>query len=394
MEYGLQLGLSQDLGYDKKINDLRYANQLKKQASIEAANKAKMFEDETDYKNAMNVFDNPIIKAKAQATIKELGRFMNENPDWETSPQKRLQRKEILSRLKDDPDLNRGLSSDASYKQFQADLATKSKDPGVFDEAAYKDVMQQWKNYEKYGNQFATDEITAQKLGRQAFQYQQPQDLIDEAAVGLEYGNKFHDLVVDKLPGGGSGSYKTKPNEKTLEAVAVDMYQRHKRTLDLRYRQAGYKDPISYAKELIRAGVKTSFDMGDIVGDRRLAMEFSKAAKTPPKGTWKIDVVDKDVSVVPGENLKDALGAKPPIKIPNKNGSKFVDLTGLPVDYTGRSIYDRNCKWTTHAANDDLRHGRSAQANAVAGGETRQAGRECARQSGQRFGERAYSPLG
>lgn len=339
MEYGTVLGLAQSTQADQRINDLRYQEQLKKQAAIEAANKAKMFEDDTDYKNAMNVFDNPIIKAKAQATIKELGRFMNENPDWETNAQKRLQRKEILGRLKDDPDLNRGLSSDTSFKQFQADLATKSKDPNVFDEAAYKEVMQQWKNYEKYGNQFATDGVMAQKLGRQAFVYQQPQDLVDLNKEGLEYGNKFNKLDVKKLQGGGSGSYRTEANEEALTALATDMYQRNKRTMDLRFQQAGYKDQISYAKELIRAGVKTSFDMGDIVGDRRLAMEFSKAEKTPPKGTWEIDVVNKDASVVPGEILKDALGAKPAMKIPNKNGSKFVDLTGLPFEYTGRNKY-------------------------------------------------------
>lgn len=339
LTYGLRAGLAQDFGYDQQINNLHYNEQLNRQAKLMAEKKAAMFADDFEYNNAMNQHDNPLVKQFAQAKIKEIGAFVNQNPDWETNVSKRAQYKQLIHDLKDNPDLNRGMLSDANYSQFQKDLAEKSKNPELFDSGAYNEIHNQWKNYVKYGNQYG--EEAAKTQGRTAFVYQQPQDWSDLNKEGMDYGSKFNDFEIKPLKGGGSGSYQEVPKEQSLNVLATDFYQRNKRQMDLRAKQAGFADPVEYAKSLIRPGIKTKFDYGDLNGDRQFALALAKEKKNDvaPTGAWKTDVVGKDASYVNGDLLKQSLGSKPAFQVKNSDGTKFVDLTGKEVDYTGRSVF-------------------------------------------------------
>lgn len=340
LSHGLRAGLAQVGQWDQQINDLRQNEVLNNQAKLLAEKKAALFADDFDYNNAMNTHDNPLVKEFAQTKIREIGSFVNQNPDWETNVGKRAQYKQLIRELKDNPDLNRGMQSDANYTQFSKDLAEKSKNPDLFDAGAYNDVMQQWRNYEKYGNQYATSETDAAKLGKKAFVYQQPQDWNDLNKEGMEYGNKFNDFEIQSLPGGFVGSYREVPKEQSLNALSSDFYARNKRQMDLRYKQAGYRDPIEYAKALIRPGIKTKFDMGDAsasLGFAKLRQEGE--AKAPALSSWKIDVGNTKEGVVPGYLLKEAFGATPPLRIMSDDGTKELDLTGREVDYSGFHQY-------------------------------------------------------
>lgn len=345
LSFGLRSGLGQDLQYEQQINDARYNEQVNKQAQMMAEKKAALFADDFDYNNAMNQQDNPLVKQFAQGKIKEIGAFVNANPDWETNVGKRAQYKQLVRELKDNPDLNRGLMSDANYQAFQKDLAEKSKNPELFDAGAYTEIKNQWDNYLKYGNQYGEEAFAAE--GKKPFQYSQPQDWADLNKDGMDYGSKFNDFEIKPLKGGGSGSYQEVPKEESLNTLATDFYQRNKRQMDIRAQQAGFENPIDYAKSLIKPGIKTKFDYGDISGDRQFALALRKAneGKEPvPSGVWTKDVVNKEASYVNGALLKEALGATPSFQIKNSNGTKFVDMTGKPVDYTGRSVFMGNGK--------------------------------------------------
>jgi hypothetical protein len=49
------------------------------------AAKVKMFVDDTDYMNAVNSFDNPRIKEYSEQVIKDLGKYINENPEIDST---------------------------------------------------------------------------------------------------------------------------------------------------------------------------------------------------------------------------------------------------------------------------------------------------------------------
>lgn len=185
LNLALPIGLAQTADYEGKIQDAHYNELMMKRVKDEQEAKAKMFADDTDYNNAMNSFDNPVVKQFAQAKIKEIGAFVNANPDWQSNVNKRIQYKQLIKDLKDNPDLNRGLASDKSYAELQKDMAD-AKNANL----DFKPMQEQWENYRKFGNQFATDEASAAKLGKVAFTYKAPAAPAETAKFLADIANK------------------------------------------------------------------------------------------------------------------------------------------------------------------------------------------------------------
>jgi hypothetical protein len=168
-EYGIPTGLAVDLQFDQRINDLRYRQAQDQRAKAMAEARSAMFANDLEYQNAINSFDNPIIKENAKNTIKQIGQFVRENPDWSTNVDKRVQLNLLKRQLKDNPDLHRGIASDNAYKTFLGDLAEAQKNPQFHDMDAYNSIAEQWKNYNKYGHQGGQEAASAE--GRQPFIY-------------------------------------------------------------------------------------------------------------------------------------------------------------------------------------------------------------------------------
>lgn len=334
-------GLAQQFDVNSAINDLRYNAQMKKQANALAEQQAKLFADDFAYNNAMNSFDNPRVKALAQLQTKRIGRFVNENPDWRTNVEKRAMYSNMIHDLKDNPDLNRGLISDKNIQDFQKDLAEKIKRPDLYDAEAYDNIKKQVDNYNRFGNQFANSKEDVEKLGGiKPFSYEAPRDFVDLTKEGLDYGNKFNDFKVETDKKGLPGNYKEVPKEESLNASTFDFYKRNERQLNKEANRVGV-DPIQYAKQLIKAGIKGKYDHGDIgvAFSMQKYREEKNGAKVPIEGVWSKDVVRTDKSVVNGDVLKDAFGSKPPLVIQSDDGKQGLDLTGNEVNYTGFSTY-------------------------------------------------------
>src|SRR4051812_8149862 len=100
-EYGLVSGLAQSLDYDKRINDLRFHEAANQRALAENSAKQAMFADDLQYQNAANAHDHKIIQDYAQNKIKEIGKFVTDNPDWEINLDKRIQLDAMKKSLKD-----------------------------------------------------------------------------------------------------------------------------------------------------------------------------------------------------------------------------------------------------------------------------------------------------
>ena len=66
-EFGLIQGLSQDMGFNDKINDLRYHELENRRALAENEAKQKLFVDDLDYQNAANSYDSGLIKDFAKS---------------------------------------------------------------------------------------------------------------------------------------------------------------------------------------------------------------------------------------------------------------------------------------------------------------------------------------
>lgn len=202
LEFGLRAGLgAQPLVHDRS-GELFQSLALKKQASIEAENKAKLFADDFAYNNAVNSFDNPIINEVSRRIIRKAGTWMRNNPGWERDPIKRIEFNEIRREIKDHPDLRRGLASDKSLDTFAKYLADP-KNADMRDDPEILKLMQQRDNYEKYGNQFG--EEAAKKDGLKPFMFVAPEDLVDTTKYLVDLAGKTQ---YDMRNGFGRGGYR------------------------------------------------------------------------------------------------------------------------------------------------------------------------------------------
>jgi len=344
-EFGINQGLAVDMGYDKRVNDLRFHEQQNQRALAENQAKQALFAEDLDYQNASNSRDHALIKDYATKTIKEIGSYVRENPDWETNLDKRMQVKAMKKSLKDNQYTINGLASDTAYKNYVGDLQEVAKNPQQHDTGAYDDIQNQWNNYLNYGNQGGAE--AAAKEGTKAFIYTKPKDFIDINKSFVDAGTKFNDVVAGKLKGGGMGSYEEYANPESLKTVAIQMYSQNKKQFDKLAAEKGL-DPIKYIETGINAYIPKKRDFGDYSLAKEKAMldyktkidKINTGQEYPEANSYKIDIVDKNHSFVSPEQIRELVdGDSPAFLFDNKSNNK-IDLTGsVTPKQTGYNFY-------------------------------------------------------
>ena len=338
IEAGLARGLAQDFQYDQRIQDLRYQKQEMDRAQALNAAKVKMFVDDTDYMNAVNSFDNPRIKQYSEQVIKDLGKYINENPDYMYDAQKMMEVKRLKRQLKDNPFLHQGIASDTAIKQYNADLAEVAKNPERHSKKAYDAIGQQLQNYLKYGNQDGED--AARQLGPKAFTYTKPRDYRDLNEDFVSIGNKFKDVKQQSLSGKGRNAFSEYANPETLKIVANQYYSQNKEQVDEEAAKVGL-DPIVYTMKGIDAHIPKRVDYGDYglidamtlrAMDRKAKGDGTPEAEGPT--TWDYEM-SKEEGKESGQVFDKAIGIPNDVKIRDNDGNQ-IDLTGVEFKHTGR----------------------------------------------------------
>ena len=173
-EFGTRLGLAARL--PDQTQEIHYQAQLQRQAKMAAEQKAKMFAGDFEYNNAMNGHDNPLVKNFATGKLMEIGNYLRSNPGWETNPMQRAKYNQLIHELKDNPDLNRGMLSDANFSAWQK-YQSDPKNSEIVNDPEFQTINQQWENYLKFGNQHG--EEAARTVGKRSFMFVPPEEMQD-----------------------------------------------------------------------------------------------------------------------------------------------------------------------------------------------------------------------
>lgn len=337
IQAGLARGLAQDLQYDQRIQDLRYQKQEMDRAQALNAAKVKMFVDDTDYMNAVNQFDNPRIKQYSEQVIKDLGKYINENPDYMYDSQKMMEVKRMKRQLKDNPYLHQGIASDDNIKKYNADLSEVAKNPERHSKGAYEKIALQLENYKKFGNQDGED--AARQLGTKAFSYTKPRDYRDLNDDWRVIGNGFKDVKQASMAGKGRNAFSEYANPETLKITANQYYSQNKEQIDEEAIKEGM-DPISYVMKGIDAHINKRVDFGDYsLGDAMTMRALAKrdaAASTKPEtsSTWREQIEGQAQGKESGRVFDETLGIPNDVVIKDKHGKPY-DLTGIEFKHTG-----------------------------------------------------------
>mgnify|MGYP003498974450 FL=1 len=351
IEFGTIRGLAQSGQYDQKINDLRYNEQADKRAKNEAEARAKLFADDMDYNNALNEHDAPLVKQFAQSKIKEIGRYLSENPDAKYNPEKLAYVKSLQRELKSNTDLNRGLASDNERKKWLADYGEVAKNPNFYDVEAYKDIENQWNNYKMFGNQ--DGEEAAKKEGKKSFTYSKPRDFIDLVPSLQKIGNQSKNGDVIKPKNGNIGEWYTKMNDQQLEALTDAAIQQNARQIESHTNKMGITDP-QQKRQWVKSQIESGFDKEYHIGDANAAWErgmkereFNQrerlaAGKKEPlySSAWD-EIFSHNAGSVNPSDIDKIWGNTPVSPIVGYDGTK-VDLSNKKIDWRGGRFVKRN----------------------------------------------------
>lgn len=345
-DIGLISGLSQNLGYDQRINDLRTREQLDRQAREEAIARAKLYADDNKYNNAMNAFDNAKVKEYATGVLKNISRYTRENPDWEWNNEKRAVVSQMRDSLKNNEHLIRGMSVDNQKAELLKDMQEAAKNPQFHDIEALQNEYKKFDNYEKTGH-------FEGKVGEGIVPptYMKPRPFEDLNEV---YRKEASPLQADKymtVKNGRDGAYRTYVSDEALRPVAEAIYNNHKRQHDVYYTQKGI-DPIKAIMESLRPYVKTDFHIGEKnrLGEQMALEDYKaklKAAYAAKERGQQVDpyndVIIKSNYAQPNpEDLAYVFGTAVPHYYKDANG-KLIKNQGDDFHYNG-DIFDKEYK--------------------------------------------------
>lgn len=349
-DYGLSQGLAFSTraseAVNNEINDIKYANELRKQNDALAMAKAQMFASDLEFQNGSNEFDSNIIKQENQKLISDLGQYINGNPDWSTNPYKLAELKRMKQQFKSTPAVLRSLAYKDAVKRLNDDLAEVANDPKKYDTEAYDQLKIQVDNYNRYGNQKGKEAAAIE--GARPFVYQRPQDLIDVPDTLLKAGKNINNFNVTK--GKVLGEYMTEPKPEEVNAVVDSLKKQHGRSIELQARQLGLQTPEEvdkWLKNTVVAGFEPKYSPGDPnalwergMRERELAAKLNKGQSGPIYSPFD-DLFNKSKPAgnVPADVAVKVWGDKPKIRIVGNKG-EVADLTGLKMNYNNRYVTD------------------------------------------------------
>jgi len=347
MEIGAAQGFAQNMGFDQRVNDLRYQSQMLKQQEALNEAKRKLFESDIEYTQGGNMFDQPLVKAENQKITQQLGDFVASNPDWETNFQKRGYVKQLKASLKDNPTVLRAMATNEN-RQALLKYAQEAKAKGVpFDEEALNNELQKYSNYEKFGN--PDGEEGAKAEGMKAYLFSRPQDFVDMNNVYKEAGASIKNPEIIET---GNGGYYTKPKKEDVDARVNSILQNHGNQLVKQLKKQGITDPEEIAKH-VRQNVEASFDSDFKLGDslkawelgmqqKQLNMKMKEAANKVGSANYTpwhyfVDETNNPSGTIPKEVFDKVWGGITPEHVKGNDGFK-ADMTGLEFNTTGRYV--------------------------------------------------------
>ena len=200
MDFGLPVGLAYRHNWaqeDQKQNNL-YA--FKKQAQIEAENRTKMLTDDLKFGKVNNAWGSARLRDTYSAMTKGLGKYVSENPDWQTNMEKRTEVMRLKNEFIDNPELNEGQRVDAHYVA----MTKFTQDPKNGEFQGDPMVADQVAAYERYSR---TGSASLDPAERKEFTFTAPTEMIDIAKVNKEVGGAIEHDIIDHNNDGSYTSY-------------------------------------------------------------------------------------------------------------------------------------------------------------------------------------------
>ena len=212
MEFGTAEGLAYQKNWDAQMNRELQLHQLRRQAHIDAENKAKMLD--FDVPTGLDPYHTAKVTERIQKLLPEMTKFQTANPNWNEDPLLRAQMKAMQRSVIDSEDVWEGLS----YKKHKELLDKFAADtPGAMD---MKEVQDQYANFKKATDIKGNGTID----GKNKFQFLNPMDSFDADSFFNNHAKSLSTeaLVTEEEASTTPGVYLTKsyvPEDEITKAA-------------------------------------------------------------------------------------------------------------------------------------------------------------------------------
>lgn|SRR3990167_3430028 len=343
-DFGLYSGLAVKSNLSEQIGDYERHDLRMQQNKSLAEAKAKLFADNTKYKNSANSFDNKLIKEFADAKIKEIGKYYKENPDAMYNKDKRIILESKFREIQDNKYTLNGVASDDAFRRMNEDLEDMKKNPNLYDQDAYDELIKQKQSYLAGEGQFGIEDF--KKNGLQPFIYRPPQKFVPDLAKTLQsLGKGINQYDIKKNE---DGDYWRVPDMNAVGAYKKEAIEAHRRQLEVEAKKAGITNPAAvdkWVEDQIVGGFDKEYHVGDPDAKFKKQMAWAQLneqkrhhgameAKGSGGGAnfsaWDESFRNPNRPAGGGDpaGIKAIVGETPPIILYGKTSGKQIDLTG------------------------------------------------------------------
>lgn len=148
INFGIYQGLNVKLPYQDEMQQKMQFMAMERQAKNDAETKAKLLYDDMEFGKATSDYGQEQLNNFYSQRIKEIGKFVTDNPDITLSPAKMMQLKNMKRQLVDNPIL---LKEMRFAKERDALQDFIKKNPGVEHEPEIQEMLAKVKNYNMTG---------------------------------------------------------------------------------------------------------------------------------------------------------------------------------------------------------------------------------------------------
>lgn len=331
---GLTTGAAYKHNFQSDIENLHKNELLDMKARQDAEAKAQLLGDKLKLGTVYDNYNGRKLKEFATQKFKELGAWVDQNPDYQVNPLKWAQFNSMTTELQDN-DYTR--NSAKAKMNYDAMLDFINKNPNMLNNKRLKENLDKWNRYKETGNA-SLDGSTQEE-----FTFVPPTPYVDLNKNAAEIGKFFEGKTKQMLPGLGLGAYEETIDPDEMNEVATSFYNTHKEQIDDET-QGG--NGLEYAKNLIRKFVKLDFNQGDynaLMKQEELKIQAYVAkmkAEAEAKGeeakisSYDLDIVQRPAGTVPVDYIKEAVSSGAKATVLSKQGGAMV-TADYPVDYNG-----------------------------------------------------------
>ena len=335
-DFGLSKGLTFKVPaseyVNREIEDMKYADQMRRQQEAVDMAKAQLFSDDIELQAGSNPIDNAIIQQENRNLLTELGSLAKGN--WASNPEVLAQMKLVKQRYKSSDAVLRSVVHKQSMNDYLKWKQEAAKNPTRYrmDEAAQ--FENEMNNYD----------------GSKPLVFKAPREIADLGAIEIAAASKMDPDYYETWNNGNKGAFTGRVSDPKLYAQAQSLYANNQSDYDYVYKDE--KDKVGAIARRLASETKTDQHFGEVDKLREAKeLELFKARLKQGMDAQKTggSLYDtaylKTASIAPGaQELEKVFTSTPPAYYINANGKKVQITSDDPFKFSG-TMTDQGVKF-------------------------------------------------